>query len=79
VFEEIGRLREQSFRAVGEGTGKSSDLDSFDRHYLHLFVWNHQAREVVGAYRVGRADLIVASTGVRGLYTERSFDTTKHC
>jgi putative hemolysin len=73
VLEEIGRLRELSFRVVGEGTGRPSDLDAFDRHYLHLFVWNSQAREVVGAYRIGRADLIVASTGVHGLYTRTLF------
>jgi putative hemolysin len=73
VLEEIGRLRESCFRAVGEGTGRASDIDAFDRHYLHLFVWNQEAREVVGAYRIGRADEIVASSGVDGLYTRTLF------
>jgi putative hemolysin len=73
VLDEIGRLRECSFRAVGEGTGRPSDIDSFDATYLHLFVWSQQAREVVGAYRIGRADLIVASAGVHGLYTRTLF------
>jgi putative hemolysin len=73
VLEEIGRLREHSFRAVGEGSGKPSDIDSFDSHYLHLFVWNHESREVIGAYRIGRADLIVASKGVHSLYTRTLF------
>ena len=73
VLAEIGRLRESSFRAVGEGTGTPSDLDSFDPEYLHLFVWNQQTREVVGAYRICRADEIVASSGVEGLYTRTLF------
>src|SRR5438477_12675905 len=50
TLHEIGRLRELTFRAAGEGTGKSSDIDSFDLHYQHLFVWNSRKREIVGAY-----------------------------
>src|SRR5262249_52967419 len=52
VLQEIGRLREVTFRAAGEGTGKSVDLDRFDANYLHLFAWNPQKDEVVGAYRL---------------------------
>ncbi len=52
VLQEIGRLREITFRAAGEGTGKPIDLDRFDEHYLHLFVWNHAKSELVGAYRL---------------------------
>lgn len=66
---ELGRLREVTFRAAGEGTGKRLDLDRFDRHYLHLFVWNRQRREIVGAYRLAPSD--AASAG--GLYTETLF------
>jgi putative hemolysin len=73
VLAEIGRLRERSFRAVGEGTGKPADLDAFDATYLHLFVWNRERSEVVGAYRVGRSDQIVSSAGVAGLYTRSLF------
>ena len=73
VLAEIGRLREHTFRAVGEGTGKPSDLDGFDVCYLHLFVWNREQRQVVGAYRIGRSDEIVATTGVEGLYTRSLF------
>ena len=73
VLEEIGRLRELSFRAVGEGTGTPSDIDAFDGRYLHLFLWNRHSREVVGAYRIGRADQIVGSAGVDGLYTRTLF------
>ena len=46
---EIGRLRERTFREVGEGTGQAIDLDRFDDHYQHLFVWNRYAQEIVGA------------------------------
>jgi putative hemolysin len=71
VLREIGRLREVTFRAVGEGTGRSIDLDRFDAHYL--FVWNRVRREVVGAYRLGATDLIVSVHGVEGLYTRSLF------
>lgn len=57
VLEEIGRLRELTFRTVGEGTGKSIDLDQFDQTYLHLFVWNAARKEVVGAYRLAGTDV----------------------
>ncbi len=74
VLEEIGRLRETAFRAAGEGTGKPSDLDRFDAHYLHLFVWNTERREVAGAYRLGPADQLRRRFGVRGLYTATLFE-----
>ncbi len=70
---EIGRLREVTFRAAGEGTGRDLDIDRFDEHYLHLFIWNRNAREVVGAYRLGRADKIVDGQGIAGLYTSTLF------
>ncbi|HEV3484166.1 MAG TPA: GNAT family N-acyltransferase, partial [Vicinamibacterales bacterium] len=73
VLEEIGRLREVTFRAVGEGTGNPTDVDRFDRHYLHLFVWNRARREIAGAYRIGRTDVIVAQHGIKGLYTSTLF------
>jgi putative hemolysin len=73
VLREIGRLREVTFRAVGEGTGKSFDLDDYDQHYLHLFVWHAKDRRLVGAYRLGRADLILRAKGRKGLYTSTLF------
>jgi putative hemolysin len=54
VLREIGRLREVTFRAVGEGTGKAIDLDTFDYDYTHLFIWHAAKREVIGAYRLAR-------------------------
>lgn len=74
VLREIGRLREVTFREVGEGTGREIDLDSFDASYLHLFVWNHAGREILGAYRLGPTDEILAARGVDGLYTASLFD-----
>jgi putative hemolysin len=73
VLREIGRLRELTFRAAGEGTGKCADIDSFDAFYLHLFVWDARAEAVVGAYRLGLVDEILAAHGKRGLYTYSLF------
>ena len=73
TLQEIGRLRAISFAAVGEGTGEAIDLDRFDNHYQHLFVWNRATREVVGAYRIGETDRILAEHGIDGLYTSTLF------
>lgn len=73
VMRELGRLREITFRGVGEGTGREIDLDMFDDHYHHLFIWNRAKQEIVGAYRLGMADDIVARFGVGGLYTHTLF------
>lgn len=73
ILKEIGRLREVTFRAVGEGTGKAFDLDVFDTYYLHLFIWNRKRAEVVGAYRLGLADVICEQFGCKGLYTRTLF------
>ncbi len=72
-LQEIGRLRELTFRAAGEGSGKASDIDLFDSWYLHLFVWDARAGSIVGAYRMGLTDEILASQGKHGLYTQSLF------
>jgi putative hemolysin len=74
TLQELGRLRELTFRAVGEGTGRSADIDVFDDYYEHLFIWNTETREIVGAYRLGRTDEISRRFGKRGLYTSTLFD-----
>lgn len=74
TLQELGRLRELTFRTVGEGTGRSADIDVFDDYYEHLFIWNTEAREIVGAYRLGRTDQISRRFGKRGLYTSTLFD-----
>lgn len=73
ALREIGRLRELTYSAIGEGTGRQLDLDSFDERYLHLFSWDHKRKQIVGAYRLGRTDRIMAAEGVDGLYTRTLF------
>ena len=73
LLQEIGRLREISFREVGEGTGKKADLDLYDSYYLHLFVWDTDNACVVGGYRLGRASDILRKFGPKGLYVRSLF------
>ncbi|MEN8664102.1 MAG: lysophospholipid acyltransferase family protein [Polycyclovorans sp.] len=73
VLPEIGRLRELSFRAVDEGSGLACDLDAWDAHYQHLFIWAADRRCIVGAYRIGDVQQIVAEHGLSGLYTHSLF------
>lgn len=77
LMQELGRLRELTFRAVGEGTGKATDIDLYDSYYLHLFIWNEESSEVVGAYRLGLADEIVEKYGKKGLYSYSLFRYSK--
>ncbi len=74
VMREIGRLREISFRQVREGTGTAIDLDSYDRYYRHLILWDDQELEIVGAYRIGETAKILADKGRGGLYSHSLFD-----
>jgi putative hemolysin len=74
ILQEIGRLREVTFRAVGEGTGNAVDLDDYDQTYRHLFIWNRKTEEIVGSYRLGLTDEIMASRGLEGFYTRTLFD-----
>ena len=73
ILRELGRLREITFRTVGEGTGAERDLDRFDAHYRHLFMWHVGEREIVGAYRLGLSDEILRDHGPKGLYTTTLF------
>jgi putative hemolysin len=73
LLTETGRLREVSFRGVGEGTGKTVDLDRFDRWYVHLLLWNHQRGELAGGYRLGLIDQILRGRKRRGLYMSTLF------
>ncbi|GAB2705685.1 lysophospholipid acyltransferase family protein [Mucilaginibacter koreensis] len=73
TINEIGRLREITFREVGEGTNKPLDLDEYDIYYHHLFIWDHQAKMIVGAYRLGLGDEIFYSMGKSGFYTAQLF------
>ncbi|MEX0614396.1 MAG: GNAT family N-acetyltransferase, partial [Methylophaga sp.] len=72
VMQEIGRLREMTFRQVGEGTGKRRDLDQYDRDYRHLILWDEQELEIAGAYRIGEVARIQQSG--RQVYSAELFD-----
>src|SRR3569832_1966749 len=69
VLKEIGRLREVSFRAVGEGTGKERDLDAYDGWYQQLFVWQPRTQQVLGAYRLCLLVVVWWCLGVCGLFS----------
>ena len=68
LMHEIGRLREITFRAVGEGTNKSIDLDQYDNYYHHLFLWDNEEKVLVGAYRMGLGKHIYEQHGIDGFY-----------
>ena len=73
LLQEVGRLRELTFRGAGEGTGKSRDLDPFDDYYRHILLWHKAKHELVGAYRAGNTAEILAERGIKGLYTSTLF------
>ncbi len=73
ALDELGRLREITFRAAGEGTGRSADIDQFDSYYWHLLLWNKEKQELAGAYRAGETDAIIRAHGIKGLYTNTVF------
>lgn len=74
LMREIGRLRELTFRKVGEGSGKCRDLDAYDADYEHLVLWDANARCVAGCYRLGHAGRLTSGRDVPGLYTTTLFD-----
>jgi putative hemolysin len=73
LLQEIGRLREITFRDVGEGTNKSIDLDKFDKYYHHLILWDREANKLVGAYRMGLGKEIYKKYGIAGFYIHTLF------
>ena len=73
LMHEIGRLREMTFREVGEGTMKALDTDRYDAYYHQFFIWDNTERSVVGAYRLGMGDQIIPRYGVKGFYTDSLF------
>jgi len=73
IMREISRLRERTFRLVGEGTGEECDTDEFDAYYTHLFLWNRERNEIAGAYRLARSDEVIQRLGQRGMYTATLF------
>ena len=74
IMREIGRQRELTFRAVGEGSNLPFDLDEYDRHYHHLFLWDSAAQELVGAYRMALGVDVMKKHGIDGFYTASLFE-----
>jgi putative hemolysin len=77
IIEELGRLREITFRDVGEGTNKKIDLDEFDVYYHHLFIWDKEEKKIVGAYRIGLGKDILERYGKKGFYLNSLFKVNK--
>jgi putative hemolysin len=74
VMREIARLREVSFRAVGEGSGKRRDMDKYDCYYDHIVLWDEKKLALVGAYRLVKTKSVIESRGITSLYTNTLFD-----
>jgi putative hemolysin len=73
IMTELGRLREETFRDVGEGTNRSIDIDEFDLYYWQLFIWDEEEKRIVGAYRAGKGKEILDRYGVKGFYINSLF------
>ena len=78
VLNEIGRLREISFRQVGEGVNKKRDIDKYDRYYKHIVLWDNEDLEIVGAYRIGVTSEILQNHTKEALYTNTLFNYEKN-
>jgi len=74
IMREIGRQREITFRAVGEGSNLPFDLDEYDKHYFHLFLWDKDASKIVGAYRMALGKEVMKKFGIDGFYTASLFE-----
>ena len=73
ILHEIGRLREITFREVGEGTNESIDIDRYDKYYHHMFLWDEDAKKIAGAYRMGLGSDIYPKYGITGFYLHELF------
>ncbi|MGM0519452.1 MAG: GNAT family N-acyltransferase [Campylobacterota bacterium] len=73
VLKELGRLRELSFRKVGEGINKKRDTDKYDIYYQHIILWDKNDLEIVGSYRIGNSNFIYKEIGVKGFYSNSLF------
>ena len=73
LMKELGRLREITFREVGEGTNQSTDIDEFDLYYDQLIIWDNEGQKIVGGYRIGKGHEIYEQFGIKGFYTQSLF------
>lgn len=74
IMREIGRLREVTFREIGEGTNNEIDVDRFDKHYRHLILWDSEENKIAGAYRMGLGQEIYKNYGIKGFYINELFN-----
>jgi putative hemolysin len=74
ILREIGRLREFTFRLVGEGTGARRDIDRYDHYYRHLVLWDENKLAIAGAYRLGEAYRLTQNQDTKSLYTSELFN-----
>ena len=77
LMHEIARLREEAFRAIGEGTGKSLDQDEFDTHFKHLILWDNAKQRIAGCYRLGIGSDIIPRYGIKGFYISTLFSISE--
>jgi putative hemolysin len=77
ILREISRLREITFREVGEGTNHSFDSDEYDVHYKHLFIWDDEKKQLVGSYRIGLGDVLYRRYKKKGFYLNELFKISK--
>ena len=73
LMREVALKREEAFRAVGEGTNKPMDTDSYDEYYKHLILWDNSNQDLVGAYRIGLGKEILEQKGIHGFYADSLF------
>lgn len=73
ILLEMGRLREIAFRQAGEGSGNALDIDKFDAHYHHIFIWDFETNDIIGSYRLGPTDTILPKYSDKGLYSSTLF------
>lgn len=70
VMKELYRLREETFRGVGEGTGKPFDTDIYDAYYKQMILWHVPDGQIAGAYRLGFGpEIMKEHGGVPGFYS----------
>jgi putative hemolysin len=74
ILREIGRLREVTFREVGEGTNRAIDIDEFDLYFHHLFIWSKNDKRIIGAYRIGKGNDLYSKYGLKGFYVSTLFN-----
>lgn len=76
IMQEIGRLREVTFRGAGGGTGLPLDIDENDtcaHNYDQLIAWNPVDQEIIAGYRIIKCDRAVGKNGELHLSTAHYF------